>query len=198
MNKGEALRFAKEIGIWVHSKTNHGQVKNDRRTVMAISVFQHVLDVADGIVVLIEKNLPGVAWTLARPLSEGYTQGVWLQTCATDSQLDSYAKGVCPKHQTLVKDIGSDPETGGAFIKGMMEKNSKDFHNLTHGGIEHISRHITEAAIEPNYDDDEIVKLLKMRNQYYMLVSFFLLRAMGKDETVLELNDKWELWSDAL
>lgn len=198
MNIREALELAKEIGTWIHAQTNNSQVKSDRRILLAVSVFQHALDIGDGIVVLIGENLPGVALTLARPLHEGYTQGVWLLTCATDDQLDNYVKGICPKLQTLVKQIGDDPETGGKFIKGMTEKNITDFHSLTHGGMEHISRRTSETAIEPNYDDEELVSLLKARNQYCMLIAFFLLTIMGKDDSLLELDQKRNEWNQAL
>jgi hypothetical protein len=194
----DALEIAREIGTWVHGQTNNSQVPNDRRTVMAVSVFQHVLDIADGIVVLIDNNLPGVALSLARSMHEGYTQGIWLIGSASEEQLDNYAKGICPKLQTLVKQIGDDPETGGAFIKGMTEKNIKDFNNLTHGGIEHVSRRTSEAAIEPNYNDEDILGLLKARNQYYMLTAFFLLTLMSKDAAVEELTQRQSKWQNAL
>ena len=198
MSIEEALKSAREIGSWVHGQTNNCQVPNDRRTVMAVSAFQHVLDISDGIVVLIDNNLPGVALTLARSMHEGYAQSVWLVGSASEEQLDNYAKGICPKLQTLVKQIGDEPETGGAFIKGMTEKNIKDFNNLTHGGIEHISRRTSETAIEPNYSDEDIIGLLKARNQYYMLTAFFLLTLMGKNEAVEELTDKHSEWQNAL
>ena len=60
----EALNSANEISSWVHTETNSGRVNNDRRTLMSVSVFQHVLDIADGLVLLIDHDLPGVAWTL--------------------------------------------------------------------------------------------------------------------------------------
>lgn len=198
MNTADILKIAKDIGVWLHSQTNDGQVPNDRRTVMSVSVFQHVLDIADGMIVLVERNLPGVAFTLARPLHEGYVQAVWLLTKATEDQLDRFAKGICPKLQTLVKDIGDDPETGGAYIKGMTEKNSTDFHNLTHGGMLHITRHQSETGIQPNYEADEVMQLLKVRNQYYLLTAFFLLMLMKKDDSLIVLDQNRELWSDAL
>lgn len=149
----DALKIAREIGTWVQEQISDSQVPNDRRTVMAVSIFQHVLDIADSVLILVDNNLPGVALTLARSMHEGYTQGVWLLGSATEEQLDRYAEGICPKLQNLVKEIGDEPETSGAFIKGMTEKNIKDFNNLTHGGIEHISRRTSVATIEPNYGD---------------------------------------------
>jgi len=194
----DALKSSKNIGGWVHEQTNASQVPNDRRTVMSVSVFQHVLDIADGMIVLFDSNLPGVAFTLARPLHEGYVQAVWLLTIATEDQLDRYAQGICPKLQTLVKEIGDEPETGGTYIKGMNDKNISDFHNLTHGGMEHISRHQSETGIEPNYDAEEIIQLLKVRNQYCLLTAFFLLTLMKKEDSLIQLDENRKRWSDAL
>lgn len=198
MDITEALNGAKDISRWIHEQTNSGQVPNDRRTVMSVSGFQHVLDIADGMIVLVDSNLPGVAFTLARSLHEGYVQAVWLLTIASEDQLDRYAQGICPKLQTLVKEIGGEPNTRGAFIKGMTEINISDFHNLTHGGMEHISRHQSETGIQPNYDAEEIIQLLKARNQYCLLTTFFLLTLMKKEESLIQLDLNRERWGNAL
>lgn len=80
----------------------------------------------------------------------------------------------------------------------MTELNLKSFHDLTHGGMEHIVRRVSESAIEPNYLDQEIIKLLKMRNQYYMLIACFLLQLADDQSSIEELIQKRENWNDAL
>ncbi len=198
MNKDEAILIAKEIGAWVHTHTNDSKVNNDRRTIMSVSVFQHVLDIADGIVKLFDTDLPGVAFILARPMHEGYTQAVWLLNHANDEQLSNCEKGIFPKLQTLVKEIGDTPESGGKFIKKNTELNISDFHNLTHGGIEHIARRTSGGNIEPNYEDDEIINLLKLRNQLYLLTAFFLLSLMNKEDEIQKLVEMKKVWHNAL
>jgi len=198
MNQVEALGLAKEISTWIDSRTNGVQVKNERRLLIAVAMFQHILDIADGIVVLIRSNLPGVAWTLARPMHEGYIQAVWLLDHASENQLDQYVKGTCPKAATLIKQIGDKLETGGAWIKGINELNMKIFHNLTHGGIEHVSRRVSETAIEPQYKEKEIVHLIMLSNQYYIHVAAFLLALMNDEESLVELNEKQMGWDNAL
>jgi hypothetical protein len=74
----ESLKKAKELGIWVHGITNNISVPNNKRTNMAVALFQQALDITDGIVVLLDNNLPGPAFSLARPMHEGYVRGVWL------------------------------------------------------------------------------------------------------------------------
>jgi len=61
MDIRESLRSAKEIGSWLHSKTNNISVPSNKRTVMAVALFQQALDISDGIVLLFDNNLPGPA-----------------------------------------------------------------------------------------------------------------------------------------
>jgi hypothetical protein len=173
MNISERLQKAKEIGSWLHGKTNNISVPDNKRTVMAIPLLQQALDVTDGIVILLENNLPGPAWALARPMHEGYVRGIWLLQHASDESVEEFESGKCPTFPDLIKQIGDEPETGGAFIKGMSELNLSSFHDLTHGGMEHVRRRTTESAFEPNYPEEEILNLLKVRNQYSMLITCF-------------------------
>lgn len=194
MNKAEALELAEKISVWIHSQTNNRQFKSERRLHISVRVFQHVLDLADGIVVLIDKNLPGVAWTLARPMHEGYIHAVWILNHAKEDHLDRFVKGICPKVTTLIKQIGDKPESGGAWIKGINELNTKAFHNLTHGGIEHLARRVSETAIEPQYGDEELVRLIILRNQYCIHIAAFLLVIMSNEVGLAELKEKQKDW----
>ncbi len=198
MKLSESLKRAKEIGTWVHGKTNDISVPSNKRTVIAVSLLQQALDVTDGIVILLENNLPGPALALARPMHEAYVRGVWLLEHASEDSVERFVKGKCPNFPELLKQIGDDPKTGGAFIKGMTDLNLESFHDLTHGGMEHVTRRTTGSAIEPNYSEDEIQSLLKARNKYSMLIACFLLLAADAQGEMEELVQKREEWKDAL
>lgn len=102
-------------------------------------------------VTLLDNNLPGVAWALARPMHESFVRGSWLLNHASKINVTRFIKGKCPKFPELLKDIGDAPETGGCWIKKMTELNIKKFHDLAHGEMEHVIRRMTETAIESNY-----------------------------------------------
>lgn len=197
MSISEDLHTAKEIGSWVHGKINDISVPNDKRTVMAVALLQQSLDITDAIIILLEHNLPGPAWALARPMHEGYVRGVWLLQHATDESVKKFEAGICPKFPELIKQIGDKPETGGAFIKGMTDLNLHSLHDLTHGGMEHIVRRTTGSAIEPNYSIDELKKLIKMRNQYASLIPCFLLQLANDLSAMEELLRKRREWESA-
>jgi len=198
MSISEDLQKAKEIGAWVHEKTNDISIPRNKRNMMGAALLQQSMDVADAIVILLEHNLPGPAWALARPMHEGYVRGVWLLEHASDESVDKFESGFCPKFPEILKQIGDEPESGGAFIKGMSDLNLDSFHDLTHGGMEHISRRTTDSAIEPNYSSDELERLIRMRNQYTMLVCCFLLLLADDHHSIEQLIAKQKEWKDAL
>src|SRR5690606_1499813 len=98
----------------------------------------------------------------------------------------------------LLKQIGDDPETGGAYIKGMSDLNLSSFHDLTHGGMEHITRRWSGSAVEPSYSVDELRKLLKVRNQYVMLIACFLLQLANDESGLNAILCKRDEWKNAL
>ena len=198
MDKSQALEIAREISQFIHERTNNLQIKYEKRTSYALAVFQHALDIADGIVVLIEKNLPGVAWSLVRSMHESYVRAVWLLGHANPDQLDNFEKGICPKLATLVKCIGDEPESGGVWIKGITDLNISAFHDLAHGGMEHVSRRVTANSVEPNYPEEEIINLLTLRNQYYYNIGVFLLAIFQEESGLNDLNNKARDWEGAL
>lgn len=149
MDISEIIDDAHEIGAWVHGKTSNISVSSDDRTRIGVALLQHALDIADAIVTLVERNLPGPAFTLCRSLHEVYTRSIWLLEHASDDDVVKFSNGRYPKFKDMLRDIGDKPETGGAFIKGMSELNREDFHGLTHGGMEHVLRRVSTSVIEP-------------------------------------------------
>ena len=198
MDIGEYLQKAREISAWLHGKVENSSLPTDKRTLMAVAVFQQVLDITDGIVILLETNYPGPALALARSMHEGYIIGVWLLKHASEESVENFEKRICPKIPTLIKEIGDDAETGGEFIKGMTELNISDFHNLTHGGMEHVKRRVSGSTIEPNYNEEELIRLIKIRNHYSMLITWFLVMLVNDKDAMKELLQKREEWNDVL
>lgn len=198
MNIVESLKTSKNIAIWLHKRVDEIVIPNGKREVVAVSLFQQSLDIADAVVILLENNLPGPALALARPMHEGYVRAVWLLNHASEEGVNKFIRGKCPNFPVLLKEIGDAPETGGYWIKVMTEMNLKDFHGLTHGGMEHVVRRMTDNSIEPKYSGTELFSLLKARNQYCINIVIYLL-GLVKDEVGLsELTQKRSEWENVL
>jgi hypothetical protein len=181
---------SKDLAIWLHEKTSDRSVPGGIRERTGISILQLSLDIDEAIIVLIESKLPGPALSLARPLFEGYVRGYWLLRYASDEEVDKFNHGNCPNLHRLLTAISNDAESGGAWIHNNKDANLISFHDLTHGGCEHVKRRNKEDAVEPNYPDQELVSLVKFGIEVRIRVCAELLSLMKDEAAKEELNEK--------
>lgn len=181
---------AKDLALWLHEHTNEKDVPNTTRATTGLAIFQLSMDIADAIVVLLDARLPGPALSLARPLFEGYVRGHWLLHCASDTEVERFNHGICPKFPPLLKAIGTDAESGGAWIHANESANMTAFHDLTHGGSEHVKRRITSTAIEPSYPEQELEGLVKFGIEVRIRIGAELLSLIGNEVAIKELNHR--------
>jgi len=149
-----------QFGFWLHAHCNESEWKCDDKQRGAFALLQHVLDLGDAIIVLLDKRLPGPALTLARPLFEGYVRAYCLSRIVSDAEFTKALRGKIPSFKEILDVLGNDVESGAAWIQANKAANWSSFNDLTHGGGEHILRHVTETSIEPTYPDDELERFL--------------------------------------
>lgn len=127
--------------------------------------------------------------SLGRPLLEGYVRGFWLLNCASNKQVDGFLNGKCPKFPGLLAAIGKNPKTGGAWIHAITDKNLLAFHDLTHGGCEHVKRRIRDDSVEPSYPEDELQGLVKIGIEIRIRIGAELLSRLKDEEAIGQLNE---------
>jgi hypothetical protein len=148
------------------------------------------LDVDDGIIMLLESNLPGPAMALARPRFEGYVRGLWFLNSATDDEIEKFETGDCPKFNVIMDKIGTNAETGGAWIKANADENLKDFHDLTHGGMSHVLRRITDLSIEPAYPEEELINLIRFGVEIKIRIGVEILSWLKNESALTQLQER--------
>ena len=190
MTLTQSINEAKKFGIWLHQYTNECEISIRHREQAGLSILQQSLDINDAIIVLLETRLPGPSLALARPLFESYVRGFWLLNCASEQEVDSFFNGKCPNFSGLMNAIGNNAESGGAWIHANKDLNLNSFHDLTHGGSEHIKRRTTVKAIEPNYPENELSSLLKLGVEIRIRIGVELLSRMKDEDSLEKLNEK--------
>lgn len=77
MPLAQCITQAKDFGVWLHERTNEKKYPDTYRNRIGHAMFQVTEDIADAIIVLLDAQvpLPGPAWSLSRPLFEGYVRG---------------------------------------------------------------------------------------------------------------------------
>lgn len=188
----ERIKQAKEFGVWLHGRTNGRMFSGGVRERTAHAITQLSEDVADAILVLLEAQLPGPALSLVRPLFEGYVRGYWLLHRASDAQVEEFITGRCPRFSGLLGAISEDGESGGAWIHANAESNLTAFHDLTHGGSEHVKRRVLEDSVEPAYPESELASLVELSNEVRIRIGAEMLARIGDEGSLVELNG-WAL-----
>jgi len=186
----KSIERAKEFGIWLHEKTNDRNIPSGIRERTGVSILQLSLDIDDAILVLLDTRLSGPALTLGRPLFESYVRGVWLLKFASNEEIEKFINGKCPLFPDLLKAIGNDKISGGAWIHASKKANLNFFHDLTHGGSEHVKRRLTQEAIEPNYPELELEALVQFGIEVRIRIGAELLSLMNNEIAMEELNEK--------
>ena len=143
------------------------------------------------IVLLVANKIYGSAFALARLLFEAYVRGVWLQLCASKSEIQKYKKDKLDKHfSTLIQEI----ENCEGFEEGILSEAKKANYNamnsFTHSGYLQAVRRNTEFSIEPNYTEEEITELVNIAHAIGMLSALQISLMAGKNELAIEMLEK--------
>ena len=190
MSLEKCLNQSKDLGVWLHSKTNEKEFSNNVRERSALSILQLAEDTSDAIIILLEAKLPGPSLSLARPLFEAYVRGLWLLRYASDEQVSKFLEGNCPNFPGLLAAIGKDKESGGAWIHAISEKNLRNFHDLTHGGHHHVLRRITADSMEPNYPEKELETLIEFANEIRIRIGCETLLLLNDEDAIQDLQNR--------
>lgn len=190
MTLAQQINQAKELSSWLHGKTNEKTFVVGNSDRAGFCILQHAEDVADAIIVLLEAKLPGPAISLARPLFEAYVRGFWLLNCASEQQVIAFMGGSCPNFSGLLAAIPNDAESGGAWIHATSRLNLVAFHDLTHGGAEHVIRRCRDDSIEPTYPEQEQESLLRFSNEVRIGIAAVLLSRLNDEKGIEELHER--------
>ena len=191
MSLSRATSQAKHLSSWLGEKTNDKGIPVNRRSQTRLSLLQHSLDVADAIIILLEKNLPGPALALARSLFESYVRAIWISKCASDEQITQFLKGQPPP--PFPKLLGAMEEKAipqADFIRKVHDLHMRHFHDFTHGGIGHVMRRHGENAVEPNYPLNEQELLVSLGIEMRIRVGVEIFSLINDRAATMQLHEK--------
>jgi hypothetical protein len=183
------IKEAKDLGRWIHKKTNNRRYPGGVRGRTANAILQQAMDIDDAILILLEARLPGPAWALARPLFESYIRGFWILRYASDKELEKFNNGKPPDLPKILRAIGNDNVSGSEWIQNSINAHWKAFCDLTHGGSEHVKRRNTRTTVEPMYSERELGGLIRNGIEIRMRIAAEWLSLL-KDENALEQLDE--------
>ena len=184
---------SKGIAIWLQKKLDGLEISSDERTRTVAGCFDTVLEHQVAISILLENQLVGSAFALARSVFEGYVRGIWLNKCATDAQVSRFLKGrLDPKFQELIDDIEKEDGYTVGAISDAKKASWTTLNGFTHtGSVQVLSRH-SDEFIEPNYSESDIEAIAGFVNTTALLagVEIACLAKTEPEKRALEFLDK--------
>ncbi|MCW9032872.1 MAG: DUF5677 domain-containing protein [Rhodospirillales bacterium] len=142
------------------------------------------------IIILIENELYGSAFSLVRPMFEATVKGIWLHNCATSNDIKRYKKAKTSSTFTeLIRSIENIDVYNSGLLTKIQTQSWKAMHDYVHTGIRQISRRMTEEFIEPNYADDEIIEVISFSNTNGYIVAIATCYLANDAEHILEIGN---------
>lgn len=157
------LKKGLSLNHWLATRLDNLEIQKTRRKIFAVACFDQAIEHQLAICHLAMSNINGSAFALARPAFESFIRGVWLLNCATDRQLTDYRKDIrLPELRLLIGQI----EKGYGFESGVLNQIKSAcwsaMCSYTHTGIMQASRRHTKDTIEPDYQDEEIIEVIRL------------------------------------
>ena len=164
MSKDGLIQAAEDLRAWLHERLQNRAIHASDRNRVATALSQHAQDLSDSVVILVRKNLPGPALTLARPMVEAYMRSVWILKCASEEDIDGLfcsdpPKRGWPKFASMTKRLVERAPDESEWVSFVMQ-GLDELHDLTHSGKPHVLNRMTESTVQPNYSDQDVETLL--------------------------------------
>lgn len=191
MNIQEAIIESEALIQWLDKQIDGLKISSEERMRLAVGCLDMALEHQKAIVLLVAKKIYGSAFSLARLIFEAYVQGLWLQMCASESEIGKYKKDKLNKtFASLIKDIEKCDGFNEGILSAAKDANWKAMNSFTHSGFLQIVRRHKEETIEPNYTEEEIIEVLNMTNALGMLSALQVALWSGKQDLVNALIKK--------
>jgi hypothetical protein len=187
----EIIKKAEELIQWLDAQTDGLKLASEERIRLSAGCLDMAREHQKAIVLLVAKKLYGSAFSLARLIFEAYVRGIWLQMCASETELEKYKKDELEKKfHVLISEI----ECCDGFNEGILSEakaaNWFSMNSFTHSGFLQVVRRNKEESIEPNYPDEEIIELVNMANALGMLAALQIALLAGKKDLANDMLEK--------
>ncbi|MCK5545951.1 MAG: hypothetical protein KAI27_01170 [Rhodospirillaceae bacterium] len=195
MISNETIKKSEDFIQWLDKQIVKLKMPSDSRNRLAGGCLDVALEHQKAILLLIAKKLYGSAFALVRILYESYIRGIWLQHCATESQLTQFRNGTVPLFHKLIEDIEKIDGFENGFLTEFKKNSWARMNGFVHTGVEQVVCRNTTDSIEPNYDKDEVIKSIDFSNGIACLSAIAICR-LANDVSLAEniLNKHEEYW----
>lgn len=186
------LQSAQQLMIWIAERQDGLEIKTDNATRVPGVLLDLCLERHVGIVQLVTSRINGSAFALIRSQFESLVRGLWLHLCATADELNEFVeKDRLPLNFGEMLDvIEQHADFGDKVLSQYKIEGWKAMNGYTHGGTHQIARRVKAASIEPNYQPEEIIEVLKASGLFALLALLQIGRLAHNEKMIAEVGER--------
>lgn len=185
------LQKAFELQQWIERQQDGLEIKADNAVRVAGALFDLAIEYQAGIAHLCMGRIYGPAFALVRAQFEALVRGSWLRLSATPEELNRFVDSdrLDLKMWQLLAAIESHPNFSDKVLSGIHANVWTSMNSYTHSGMLQVTRRLKAGSIEPSYEPEEVVEVLRAAG-FFALVSMNQIAQMaGAHEVVAKVRD---------
>jgi len=186
------LHSAQQLVTWIAERQDGLEVKTANAIRVPGVLFDLCLEHHVGIVHLVHGRVNGSAFALIRSQFESLVRGLWLHLCASAEELQQFVeKDRLPLNfGEMLEVIEQHPDFGDKVLSQYKIEGWKAMNGYTHGGMHQIARRVKATSIEPNYQPEEIIEVLKASGLFALLALLQIGRLASNEKVIAEVSER--------
>lgn len=186
------LKSAQDLAHWIAERQDGLEIKSKNSTRIPGVLLDLCLEHQVGITHLVTGRMNGPAFALIRPQFEVLVRALWLCLCASTEEVQSFidTDHLALNFGELVQAIEKHDDFDGKILSGIKKAAWKAMHGYTHGGMHQIARRIKEKCIEPSYEPEEIIEVLKVSGTLALMALQQIGRLAGNEQVIADVNKR--------
>jgi hypothetical protein len=133
---------------------------DDSRTVIVIGTITQIVEHHEAVLLLVRNDKVGSSFALVRSIVEGVFRGMWVNFCATDTQIQEFERDdrLPVNMPQMAQAIDAKYQAQG-FFEHLRARTWSALCSYAHTGMLQLGRRFTGANAQPAYTEGEIVEV---------------------------------------
>lgn len=186
----DLLKSSEALITWMMNRIDNLEVPGHLSAKVPALLFDLALEHHFAVFRLTDSRMYGSAFALVRVEFEALIRAAWLQLRATPEQLKKVMKtDEYPlRFGEMIEAIETHADFPGNTLTNLKKNSYKALNSYTHGGMLQVERRLKGNTIEPCYDTEEIIEVLKV-SASFALIALLQIARLAKN---LELEKEIE------
>jgi hypothetical protein len=184
------LESAQMLVHWIEERQDGLEIESDNARRIPGLLLDLCLEHHVGIIHLVKGRVNGSAFALIRAQFESLVRALWLHLCATPEELQMFVEkdDLSLNFGQMIDAIEQHSDFRHKVLSGIKMQMWKAMHGYTHGGMHQIARRIKAGSIEPNYEPDEIIEVLKASGLFALMALMQIGRLATNDHVIKDVR----------